>query len=294
MTTLRARPDVTSADRLGLTLFLAATIHALIILGISFSTLGNKPADKLINTLDITLVQTHTRNAPDNPDYLAQANQEGGGTTRERIPTRSPDTPLEQQQTQGNASQSRPRTSPTSQQREQTPLLTARASSRSINSANKSIDATQPEPVNMAQIMQSRHAIIRQSSEDQPEWQAYGAQPDPQNLYARTKKHAESAYISAWTSKVKKIGNLNYPEEARRRQLSGNLMLRVVLNPDGSLKQVVLLKSSGHKVLDDAAKRIVRLASPFEKVPANILNKRPVFSFERTWAFTSSNQMISR
>ncbi len=95
---------------------------------------------------------------------------------------------------------------------------------------------------------------------------------DSKVLTANTRKVEDAAYLHAWIDKVEKIGALNYPDEARRRNLSGELELEVTLNADGSLVSIDLLRSSGHEVLDEAARRIVRLAAPFPAVPANVLD----------------------
>ena len=93
---------------------------------------------------------------------------------------------------------------------------------------------------------------------------------------------------------MEKIGNINYPDEAQRRNLSGSLILEVVLRPDGALRSVQLLRSSGHKVLDDAAIRIVRLAAPFAPVPADVLDGKNELRIVRVWMFTTGNELISR
>nr|MCU0937331.1 energy transducer TonB [Gammaproteobacteria bacterium] len=73
-----------------------------------------------------------------------------------------------------------------------------------------------------------------------------------------------------WRAKVERVGNLNYPDEARRQKLSGSLLLDVSVNTDGTVNEIQLRRSSGHKVLDDAAIRIVRLAAPFPPFPKDI------------------------
>ncbi|NJN50545.1 MAG: energy transducer TonB [Gammaproteobacteria bacterium] len=84
----------------------------------------------------------------------------------------------------------------------------------------------------------------------------------------------DAYYLQSWRRKVESIGNLNYPDEARRRGLYGSLRLLVSITPDGGLKEVRVLDSSGHKVLDDAAMRIVRLAAPYAPFPPEMRPKR--------------------
>ena len=99
--------------------------------------------------------------------------------------------------------------------------------------------------------------------------------------------------MDAWRRKVERVGNLNYPEEAERLGLSGNLLLDVALNPDGSVEDVVLRRSSGRRVLDDAAIRIVKLASPFTRFPEDIAQEVDVLHIVRTWVFHSGNVFAS-
>jgi protein TonB len=95
--------------------------------------------------------------------------------------------------------------------------------------------------------------------------------------------------MEAWRAKVERVGNLNYPEAARRKKLSGNLILDVALNNDGSINQITVRRSSGHKVLDDAAIRIVELASPYSPFPDHIREETDILHITRTWQFLNDH-----
>lgn len=95
----------------------------------------------------------------------------------------------------------------------------------------------------------------------------------------------EALYLRQWEEQVERIGNLNYPEEARRQNLGGRLRLLVVINADGSIREAQLMTSSGHRLLDDAAIRILNLASPFAPLPDSIRAKADVLEIIRTWQF---------
>lgn len=114
---------------------------------------------------------------------------------------------------------------------------------------------------------------------------AYNDRPREKFISARTREHAYAAYMDAWRRKVERIGNLNYPEEARRQGLTGELVLDVALGPDGNVRNITLLRSSGTAVLDEAAARIVRLAAPFARFPEHIRNETDVLHITRTWRF---------
>jgi protein TonB len=112
--------------------------------------------------------------------------------------------------------------------------------------------------------------------------------PRQRYISASTKEYAPASYMEAWRRKVERIGTINYPEEAKRRDLSGDLMLDVALRPNGSVLKIKVVRSSGHKVLDDAAKRIVYLAAPFGAFPEEIKKDTDILHILRTWNFESS------
>ncbi|OYY74382.1 MAG: hypothetical protein B7Y40_05410 [Gammaproteobacteria bacterium 28-57-27] len=107
-------------------------------------------------------------------------------------------------------------------------------------------------------------------------------------LTANTRYGAEAAYLNAWVNKVESIGNQNYPEEARRKKLSGRLILKVKIDAWGQLLSVDVQQSSGQKVLDEAAENIVRMGAPYAKFPMEMREKYDQITILRTWAFGPS------
>jgi protein TonB len=110
---------------------------------------------------------------------------------------------------------------------------------------------------------------------------------------ASTQEYQYAAYLEAWRSKVEKIGNLNYPDEAKRRRLHGNLLMHVAVRADGSIERVRVVRSSGHKLLDDAAVRIVRLSAPFAPFPPEIRQQVDILDITRTWQFLDGDTLFS-
>ena len=110
---------------------------------------------------------------------------------------------------------------------------------------------------------------------------------------ASTQEYQYAAYLESWRRKVEKIGNLNYPDEAKRRKLYGNLLMHVAVRADGSVEKISIRRSSGHKLLDDAAVRIVRMAAPFAPFPPEIRQNVDVLDITRTWQFLDGNTLFS-
>ena len=107
------------------------------------------------------------------------------------------------------------------------------------------------------------------------------------------KDYRYSQYLEDWRRKVERIGAMNYPEEARGK-FFGSLVLSVALRPDGSIDRMMIVRSSGNKVLDEAAKRIVTFAAPFAPFPPDIRKETDYLDITRTWNFTRGNALETR
>ena len=153
---------------------------------------------------------------------------------------------------------------------------------------------TPKSPIDAAALINRSLAMASLSAAIDQRVQAYAQRPRRKWITARTREHKFAAYMEAWRAKVERLGNLNYPDEARRRRLSGSLLLDVSLKRDGSIDDIVLRRSSGKKVLDDAAVRIVRLAAPYGKFPASFTKDVDILHIERTWRFTAENRLGTR
>ncbi|RMD79071.1 MAG: energy transducer TonB, partial [Gammaproteobacteria bacterium] len=150
-----------------------------------------------------------------------------------------------------------------------------------------------PQP-SAAELIRRSRELARLSAELDASIRAYARRPRQRYLSASTRSLRDAAYLEAWRRKIERIGNLNYPEEAKRRGLSGSLVLDVALNPDGSVRSVEILRSSGYKVLDDAAVRIVHLAAPFAPFPPAMRQDTDVLHIVRTWQFLQGDRLEAR
>lgn len=139
-------------------------------------------------------------------------------------------------------------------------------------------------------LMTNSLKIASLSAQIRQKLQAKAERPRRKFISASTKEYKYASYMEAWRSKVERVGNLNYPEDARKNKLSGNLILDVALNSDGSINQITVRRSSGHQVLDDASIRIVELAAPYSPFPDHIREETDILHITRTWQFLNSNK----
>lgn len=156
--------------------------------------------------------------------------------------------------------------------------------------------ATPPTPAlpTAAQLITRSFALASLDAELQQKLETHAKRPRQKFISANTQEYRYAAYMEAWRAKVERIGNLNYPDEARQRQLSGALLLDVALRPDGSVLEILVRRSSGHKVLDDAAVRIVELAAPFAPFPDDIAREVDVLHVTRTWKFLNNAEFAAQ
>ncbi|MDH5648927.1 MAG: energy transducer TonB [Gammaproteobacteria bacterium] len=281
--------EFTNNDRIGLSFFSAFLVHMVIILGVTFAL--PKLADLSgMPSMEITLVQTKSDKAPDDANFLAQANQDGGGNSDSAKIARNP-LPIQEI---GDHNLSMPAHRATPQRKikseqEKKQLLTENQAEEKIktqtsNPENREARMTPPNPglVKSEEFFEERSRLNAEISRF---WEEYQQRPKKKYINARTREYKYAAYMDAWRAKVERVGNLNYPEEARRKGLSGDLVLDVALKPDGSLDSIDIRRSSGHKLLDDAAVRIVTLAAPFSPFPKSIQAEADVLHITRTWKF---------
>jgi len=289
--------DFSATDRLGLALFTSILVHMVVILGITFSA----PRIRLpgSESLEITLVQTRSDKTPVNPQFLAQSNQDGGGTSESRDIARSP-LPVQEMSDQNSRM---PLAQPEPQRRVKSlndliALITGDETRRAVTAREptreKKEERIPPERMGLLERNARAAERARLNAEINRNFQEFQAMPRHKYLNARTQEYKYAAYMDAWRAKVERVGNLNYPEQAKRQGIAGSLVLDVAIKQDGSLQGVQVLRPSGHKLLDDAAVRIVELAAPYAPLPPDMRVDVDILHITRTWKFqetgvTSSN-----
>ena len=283
MTTLEN--DVNSGDRLTFTLFLAGAIHALVILGITFTV---NQGDKIAPTLNITVATHKSNTTPEKADFLAQANQEASGTEELAKELTS--------KTLSELDDIRIReTNPTQQQKAVQEQISEQQVVTSISKTSRK-----------AQVKPSADHELKQEKKDgeesenplnDPEFlslkakydkqqQAFAKRPRIRRLTSvATKASADAAYLNDWTQKIEAVGETNFPKDALERRIFGQLMLTVLIKPNGTVEKVIISQSSGEPILDQAAIKIARAASPYNPVPKEVLKGNNRLEIIRTWNF---------
>ncbi len=280
-------------DHLTLALFFAILFHAFIVLGISFSPQDLNQAPR--HTMDITLVHQESEQEQNDAKVLAQANQDGGNEGKLEQVSASPSvtpipTPIpainQQAQKQSQPARSEPKVKTIAVKKDSATVLENVPTKKVVKPETPSIDAQE--------LVSRSLTMARLSSEIGPLNNAPSKHSRRRLITTKTREFRDAAYFESWRKKIERIGNLNYPEEARRRKLSGKLRLDVGLFPDGSIESITIVRSSGKKLLDDAAIRIVKLAAPFSPFPKEMRSDTDVLVISRVWEFGGGGNFSSR
>lgn len=285
--------SVTQSDRMSLTIFFALAIHAILILGISFD-LMNSNSD-VITTMEVTLVHQRSDEEPEEADYLAQANQLGGGTQQSKSRPSSPfSNPLPSPE-KGFAPNSRRAISPPpiKEAQKQTEVMTVKESKQRTNSQKlKEETPITTKSLTAAQLFERSQQIAKLSAEINKLKEAYQKTKKHSWVHgANAKKYRFASYMDAWRAKIERIGNINYPEIVTKKKLSGSLLLDVAINPDGSVHSTRITRSSGYHELDQAALRIIKMSAPFPPLTKDILKDTDILHIPRVWRFQQGSRL---
>jgi len=279
-----------SSRMLALALAISVSLHAL-VLSLHF---GFPDARRLAapNSLEVVFVNSKSRSRPQKPDVLAQANLDGGGNTDQNRRAKTPLPVLK------NAE---PGTKARDLRRRQLELEVRQKQLLSQIKAQAEVAATETNPRTEVQhepqrsgldLASSALALARMEAQIARNIDEYNKRPRKQFVGARAAEYRFAQYVEDWRQKIERIGNLNYPEGARGR-IYGSLRLAVSINPDGTLAGVDLERSSGHKILDAAAQRIVQMGAPYSSFPPDIRRDTDILVITRTWHFLPGDKMLS-
>ena len=281
-------PQIDDGARLGATLVLSLLVHGLLVLGIGFAT---EDAAPVMPTLDVILTETTSPLTQAQADFLAQASNQGGG--EHEATTRPRDAQIGQvpQEESGVAPMELRAQSPDVQPPPQDRVV---ASTRGETALPAPDPTQQTDPSTLprgAEKIERDLAMARLAAEIHLRSERYARRPKRKFVSASTQEYAYAAYLRQWVDRVERVGNLNYPDEARRRQLAGELVISVAIRRDGSVERADIIRSSGTPLLDDAALNIARLAEPYPPLPATEENV-DVLHVTRTWNFLPGGTLV--
>ena len=280
-------PKIGANERLGATLALSLIVHGLLVLGVGFALDDAAP---VMPTLDVILSQTSTPLTPKEADFLAAANQEGGGEHDQAKRPRDsqagwipqPDTGLAPQPLR--AQTTAPVPPPESR------VVTTRDGEARAPVPEARPQPDRPELPQGEQKVQRDAEMARLAAEYHLRSELYAKRPKRKFVSASTKEYVYANYLRAWVDRAERVGNLNYPDEARRKRLAGTLVISVAVRRDGSVEQTRIIQSSGIPLLDSTAQRIVQLSSPFPPLPETAENV-DVLHVTRTWRFLAGGEV---
>jgi protein TonB len=244
----------------------------------------------------VVLVNNKTQTQPAKTELLAQDNLDGGGNTDDdrRAKTPFPVLPKSKPLTDDRTTQQKIK----QLELEAQELMTVLDNTQQIQQPSAQNNETEKKLITMdaADLLQRSLDIARLSAQIDQDHDNYQKRPKRKFVGARTREYRFARYVEDWRIKVERIGNLNYPEAARKGKLYGNLQLTVSIRSDGSLESIEINRSSGEKILDEAAINIVKLSGQggFAPFPPNISEDTDILHITRTWVFAPSDRLLSQ
>jgi len=274
---------------LTIALLISLSLHALALFSIGFVLPDPRQSPKILPPLEVVLVNSKSKLRPVKADSLAQHNLDGGGNTPDDRRAKTPLPALHNDQNM-TLEQSAQRVKKLEQEVKQ--LLTQVKSTHAIGQ-DKIQNKTPKDGISGKDLVQRSLEIARLEAEINKNIEAYQKIPRRKFIGARTQEFRFAQYIEDWRIKVERIGNLNYPEAARQKQVYGSVQITVSILADGKIENLEISRSSGKPILDAAALRIVKMAAPFAPLPVDIRRDVDILGITKTMTFTLNNNIES-
>ncbi len=276
-------------------LIASTVLHVTVLFGVTFSQISSDTWRKAAPSLDVVLVNSHSRTTVKDAPKLAQASLDGGGNVDEDrqattpLPVLEPNPntldPVESAQKKVNELEKKA-DNLMSQIRPKASLETTRHPDPQ--------DHQNKETTSTADLLDQSLEAARLQAQIEKDIDIYQKRPRRKFVGSRTQEFAYARYIEDWRIKVERIGNLNYPEEARRNKVYGSLQMTVSIRANGAIENIEINRSSGSELLDKAAIRILKQAAPFSAFSDEMRKEIDVLSITRTWSFTHDDELISQ
>ncbi len=280
----------------GSPLLTAAVAASILVHGVVLSIHFQSDIKRMLDrgpTLEVSLVNARSATRPTQPDILAQTNLDGGGNTDENRKAKTP-LPVIPHQLFSRREMTIAQEQIKAMEKRATELMT-----QLRNTPVQNFVVSAPEPVehtqlpSTADLTQRALESMRLEAQVAKDMDAYQKRPKRRFVGARAEEYRFARYVEDWRLKVERIGNLNYPQAARDMKLYGSLILSVSIRADGSVENIEITRSSGHRVLDAAAERIVEMGAPYAPLPADVRRDTDILVITRTWSFTRGEELRS-
>jgi len=270
-------------------MFFSIALHAFVLFGVALVLPDPRNTANFLDPLQVVLVNSKSISRPVHADALAQHNLDGGGNTPEERRAKSP-LPTIRDDLHFTPEQ---RTKRIAVLETETKQMLTQLKSNYKAELQELKKQKNNNPDTGDELVQKALEMARLNAQIEKNWDDYQKMPRRTFIGARTQEYRFAQYIEDWRVKVERIGNLNYPEQARKQQIYGKLQLSVSIRSDGSVESIEVSKSSGHRILDAAAMRIVKLAAPYSPLPPSITKDTDILTITRTWTFTSTDRLES-
>jgi protein TonB len=286
----RAGTGIDEGQRLGATMVLSLLVHGVLLLGVGFALENAAP---VVPTLDVILTETTSALTQKQADFLAQASNQGGGEHDKSTRPRAPQSGPLPQPTDGVAPRMLRAQAPAPQPPPQARVISSTRGETTTAMAQATTTPTENALPQDREKVEHDMAMARLAAEIHLRSERYAQRPKRKFVSASTQEFAWAGYLRTWVDRVERVGNLNYPDEARRRRLAGQVVISVAVRRDGSVERAEIVQSSGIALLDASALRIVRLAEPYPPLPKT--GEDPdVLHVTRTWQFLPEGSLIDR
>jgi periplasmic protein TonB len=273
------------------TLGISIAIH-MVVLAIKFQPFDLRDMLDRGPPLEIALVNAKSATKPTKADILAQAHLDGGGNTNADRRAKTPLPVLPKDSANTEIAETSRKAQFLEQQAKE--LMTQLKSTAAAPAVPKTTEAIDPSDLPTAtEMMERTLEAMRLEAQIAKDMDVYQKRPKRRFVGARAEEYRFARYVEDWRLKIERVGNLNYPEAARQLKLYGNLILTVSIRADGTVETITVNRSSGQRVLDAAAVKIVEMSAPFAPFPPDIRRDTDILHVTRTWSFTKGDELRS-
>ena len=274
--------------RLGGALAFSLALHLGLLFAVGFAPESPAP---VVPTLDVIFTETQSRLTPKQADFLAQANNQGGGEHERTSRPREAQSGRSPQPEAGVAPRELRAQSPAPTVPPRERVVAAPRGATAVPPPESTPEPARRELPPGAEKIERDSRMARLAAEIHLRSERYAKRPKRKFVSASTTEYVWAGYLREWVDRVERVGNLNYPDEARRRRLAGQVVITIAIRRNGSVERADIVRSSGIRLLDDAALRIARLAEPYAPLPRTPEDP-DILHVTRTWLFRPEGELV--